>query len=264
MSDPSNNLSIGNAHYHLPYDRIDEYLPFMRDRNLNIEIYFGSNNYDSLKIDDIKDLKKRLDYNPSISVHGPFLDLSPAAIDQSVREATLQRFHNVLDYAEILAPKVIVFHSGYDKWKYDRHVDIWLEKSLMTWREIDRRASDMGVKIAIENIFEDEPDHLKLLSEEMNSDNFGLCFDTGHFNMFSKLPLTEWLGKIKPYITELHIHDNHRYADEHLAIGDGDFDFKTLFEELRDIDCLYTIEAHKLEDMEKSLERIKEYSNKVF
>ncbi len=117
----------------------------------------------------------------------------------------------------------------------------------------------MGIKIAIENVFEDEPENLRLLVEEMDSKNFGLCFDTGHFNMFSKLPLSEWLGLIRPYIIELHLHDNSRYADQHLAIGDGDFDFTTLFRELKGIDCVYTIEAQTVEGVKKSLERLKEY-----
>jgi len=67
--------------------------------------------------------------------------------------------------------------------KYALNMDIWLEKSLMTWQPLNARAAAIGVKLAIENIFEDEPSNLKLLMEEMNSDNFGICFDTGHFNL---------------------------------------------------------------------------------
>jgi sugar phosphate isomerase/epimerase len=187
------------------------------------------------------------------------MDLSPGAVDLRVREITLKRFSDTLDVAEILMPEVVVFHSGYDRWKFDGRVEIWLEGSLETWRPINERASEMGVKIAVENIFEDDPWHLTLLAKEMDSDNFGICFDTGHFNLFSKLPLSEWLGIIKPYIKELHLHDNFRYADDHLAIGDGDFDFETMFRELQGIDCVHTIEAHNVEDVKKSMERLKDY-----
>jgi sugar phosphate isomerase/epimerase len=238
---------------------LDKYLPFIREENLNLEIYFGSRRFDEITRDDIVNLKKKLDHNPTLSIHAPFMDLSPGAVDPKVREVTFKRFSDVLGFADILKPEIIVFHSGYDKWKYDSRVDIWLEGSLETWRPINRMATDMGVKIAIENIFEDEPGNLKLLAEEMNSENFGLCFDTGHFNLFSRLPLQEWLGLIKSYIVELHLHDNHRYADHHLAIGDGDFDFDTLFKELKGLNCLYTIEAHTVEDVRKSMERLKDY-----
>ena len=248
-----------NPHVHVPYDSLDKYLSFINKEKLNLEIYFGSRGFDSLTKYDMIDLKNKLDYDPQLTIHGPFMDLSPGAVDLKVREVTNQRFSDVLDISEVLKPKVIVFHSGYDKWKYDSRVDIWLEGSLETWRPVNERALDLGIKIAIENIFEDEPGHLALLAKEMGSDNFGLCFDTGHFNLFSKVPLREWISIIKPYVLELHIHDNSRTADEHLAIGDGDFDFTTLFKELAGIDCVYTIEAHTIQDVKKSLKRIKKF-----
>lgn len=246
-------------HIHVPYEMVDKYLFYIRNKNPNLEIYFGSRNFDNITKEDIFSLKSKLGYDPCISIHAPFMDLSPGAVDPAVRELTIKRFARTLDFSEILKPRAIVFHSGYDRWKYDNRVDIWLDGSLKTWATINQRAADLGIDIAIENIFEEDPEHLALLSKEMNADNFGICFDTGHFNLFSKLPLKEWLGVIKPYIKELHLHDNERYADEHLAVGDGNFDFKTLFEEINGIDCVHTIEAHNVEDVEKSIEKLKEY-----
>lgn len=247
-------------HIHVPYDLLDKYISFVKEKKLDLEIYFGSRTFDNLTINDIAKLKNKLDYGPQISIHGPFMDLSPGAVDPKIRELTARRYTTTLEFAEILKTKVVVFHSGYDRWKYDDRVDIWLEGSLKTWRPIDKMASEMGINIAIENIFEDEPEHLRLLSDEINSEHFGICFDTGHFNLFSKLPLREWLEIIKPHIKEIHLHDNHRYADEHLAIGEGDFDFKTLFNEIKGIECVLTIEAHSIEDVSKSLENFKQFT----
>jgi sugar phosphate isomerase/epimerase len=248
-----------HPHVHVPYDGIDKYLKFIRSEELNLEIYFGSKQADDLKKVDILALKQKLDYGPEISVHAPFMDLSPGAVDSKVREVTISRFIDVLDYAGLLEPNVVVFHSGYEKWKYDQRVDIWLERSLETWGPINDKAAELGLKIAIENIFEDEPGNLRLLMEKMNSKNFGVCFDTGHFNLFSSISLTEWIETIKPYIIELHLHDNNRLGDDHLAIGDGIFDFNMLFRLLEDIDCVYTLEAHSVKDVKKSLKRFKEY-----
>ena len=248
-----------NPHVHVPYDSLDAYLSFIKQEELNLEIYFGATSIDSITAGDIDDLKKKLDYNPSLSIHAPFMDLSPGAVDLKVRELTIQRFSDMLDISGKLMPKVVVFHSGYDRWKYDNRMDIWLEGCLETWRPLNRKAEEMGINIAIENIFEDEPENLRLLSAEINSPNFGVCFDTGHFNLFSKLPLAEWIRIIKPYIKELHLHDNSRYGDDHLALGDGDFNFRKLFAELKGTDCVYTIESHTVKDVKKSLERIGEY-----
>ncbi|MBC8413409.1 MAG: sugar phosphate isomerase/epimerase [Nitrospira sp.] len=246
-------------HVHVPYDRFSDYRDFLRDNELNFELYFGTKNFDSISTDDIADLKHSLKYSPDISIHAPFMDLSPGAVDLKVRELTVKRFSSVLDFAEILNPRVIVFHSGFDRWKYDKRDNSWLEASLETWLKINGRAASLGVQVAIENIFEDEPENLRILASEMDSENFGICFDTGHFNLFSKLTLKEWLAIVKPYIKELHLHDNNRYADEHLALGEGDFDFQTLFSELKGIDCVYTLEAHSIENINISLTRIKQY-----
>ena len=249
-----------SPHVHVPYHRIENYLSFIERSRINLEVYFSSRSLDTINYSEVAGLKGRLGYDPSFSIHAPFMDLSPAAIDSKVREVTIERFSNILDIAEILKPKAIVFHSGYEKWKYALKVDLWLKNSLITWKNLLPRAQEMCLKIAIENIFEDDPTNLRLLMEEMGSQYFGICFDTGHFNLFSQTPLEGWLRQLKSYIIELHLHDNNRNADTHNAIGDGTFDFGTLFSTLNDKNLIYTIEAHTPEDALKSLDRLKAYS----
>lgn len=246
-------------HVHVPYDRVGGYLDFIKKNRINLEIYFSSQSLDTLNDSDIVTLKEKLDYNPSLSIHAPFMDLSPGAVDERVRMVTVERFLHVFEIAEILKPKAIVFHSGYEKWKYALRVDQWLDGSLIIWPPLLKRAVDIGLKIAIENIFEDDPTNLRLLMEEIGSENFGICFDTGHFNLFSKISLEEWLRQLKPYIIELHLHDNDKTFDSHLAIGEGTFDFDTLFSTLKDKNLIYTIEAHTPEDTIKSIERLQKY-----
>ena len=240
-------------HVHIPFDKIQEYIDFIVKKNLNLEIYFSSAILDTISDKSILAAREMLKHDPSLSIHAPFMDLSPGAVDAKVRDATLNRFSHVLDIAEILKPKAIVFHSGYEKWKYALNIDLWLEKSLLTWQPLNAKAAAMGVKIAIENIFEDEPANLRMLMEKMNSDNFGICFDTGHFNLFSKVPLETWISALKPYFIELHLHDNDKTSDQHLPIGEGIFDFKRFFELIRDKNCIYTLEAHSKQSVLRSM-----------
>ena len=246
-------------HVHVPYQRIGDYHQFIKENRINLEIYFSSHTLDNFDYSDIEGLIERLEYNPSFTIHSPFMDLSPGAVDSKVREVTIERFSHVLDIAGVLRPKAIVFHSGYEKWKYALKVDLWLEKSLKTWKSLLKRAVDEGLKIAIENIFEDEPTNLRLLMEELGSEHFGICFDTGHFNLFSKVSLDIWLEQLNPYIMELHLHDNNKTADDHIAIGEGTFDFNSLFAVLKDKDLIYTIEGHTPEDVLKSIHRLRQY-----
>ena len=246
-------------HVHVPYHRIEDYLQFINKNRINLEIYFSSQSLDQSDNTDIIRLKEKLAYKPSFTIHAPFMDLSPGAVDSKVRAVTLERFSCIFDIAEILKPKAVVFHSGYEKWKYALKIDIWLENSLITWGALSKRAVDMGLKIAVENIFEDEPTNLKLLMEEMGSEHFGICFDTGHFNLFSRVSLEEWLRQLSPYIIELHLHDNDKTFDSHLAIGDGTFDFNTLFSTLKEKSLIYTVEGHTPADVVKSMDRLQKY-----
>ena len=118
----------------------------------------------------------------------------------------------------------------------------------------------MGVKIAIENIFEDEPENLTMLMEAMNSANFGLCFDTGHFNLFSKVPLDIWMSSLKTHIIELHLHDNDRTSDQHLPVSEGTFDFKGFFGLLGGRDCIYTLEAHSTQSVLASMKALQVFT----
>ncbi len=245
-----------SPHVHIPFSKLPEHLDLIKEKSLNLELYFAGDVLDSLTMNDVRKAKDALDYNPSLSFHAPFMDLSPGAVDALVREATMKRFNHILDVAELLQPKAIVCHSGYDKWRYALKPEWWLEMSLLTWQPLNKRASAMGVKLAIENIFETEPSNLKMLMEQMHSDNFGICFDTGHCNLFSKVRIDDWMEALNPYIIELHLHDNDRSSDQHLPVGEGTFDFGKFFHLLKNRDCIHTIEAHAPDKVMRSMQNI--------
>ncbi len=130
----------------------------------------------------------------------------------------------------------------------------------MTWDKVLEQAERSDTIISIENIFEDTPDNLRLLAEKLGSGRFGLCFDTGHFNLFSKVSLDEWIDQTGTYINELHLHDNDGKSDAHSSLGSGTFDFKRLFDLLKDRnDILHTIEAHSPDGAAESLIELKKY-----
>ncbi len=242
-----------NIHVHIPYERIYEHIDIIRHRALNPEIYLNALSLDSIKGRDIINLKNALTHNPAFTIHGPFMDMAPGSVDPKIREVTTRRFYQVLDVAETLRPANIVFHTGYDERRYNGQIGLWLNNSVITWRPILKKAEALGTRIAIENVFEEEPSGLKDLVEGISSPNFGICFDTGHFNAFSKVKLQDWFDAIGSYIIELHLHDNHGLDDEHLAIGDGNIDFKEIISRVIDRNPVYTIEAHSIEGVEKSI-----------
>lgn len=239
-------------HAHIPYEKIKTHRELLNELKINLEVYISSSILDNVELKEIISLRERLDYAPELTIHAPFMDLSPGAVDSLVRKVTLERFSAIVEIAGGVGAKAVVFHSGYEKWKYGLKIEPWLEGSKQTWQEILERVSGRFL-VLIENIFEDEPSNLRLLMEEIKASNFGLCFDTGHFNLFSRVTLKEWLSQTLPYIKELHLHNNDRTADQHYPVSDGTFDMMELFEIIGDRPLIYTIEAHNPEHFIKSL-----------
>jgi sugar phosphate isomerase/epimerase len=137
--------------------------------------------------------------------------------------------------------------------------DEWLEASVATWQELIVLAGEAQTVIALENVYEREPSVLRRLFERLNSDRICFCFDTGHFNVFARAPLSVWFGELGKYLGHLHLHDNHGRFDEHLPVGNGNFPFAELFEKLKDMEDrpTMTLEAHAQADLWQSLDNIK-------
>ncbi|RLA90658.1 MAG: sugar phosphate isomerase/epimerase [Deltaproteobacteria bacterium] len=253
-------------HINVPYFMLEEFLnaPFLKD--IAPEIYFSGDDLDRLKQSDIDKLENRLKQrDKKITMHAPFYDLSPGSADKKIREVTYDRFLSVLNIAKILKPAVLVAHPGYDPWRFDGSDDFWLNNSYETWHSIVKEAERYDITIAIENVFEPYPSTLLSLINKINSDNFKFCFDTGHFNIFSKARLKDWFKALGDKLIECHLHDNHGASDEHLPIGYGIFPWEFLIKWLssNNKEVIFTLEPHKVEDVKEAIEKAYQLLNKI-
>lgn len=249
-------------HINVPYAMLLQRIDFALKNRIHPEIYFSAEDLDACREKDVKSLAETLQRNElEITLHGPFMDLSPGGVDRRVKEVTLDRFSKMIELARFFKPVTIVFHPGYEKWKFDGNVKLWLESSVQTWGPLVKEAEEMGFTLAIENVFEETPDSIKNLLEEIDSPNFRFCFDTGHHHVFSKAPLSIWFEALGRYLIEVHLHDNHREMDEHLPVGEGGFHFDQFFHLLSqfELNPIYTIEPHEEAHLWRSLEATKKY-----
>lgn len=247
---------------HVPYWFLQKDLKLVLDRRVNPEVYLSADAYDLLNKGELAAIAAALrDNGLTTTMHAPYADLNPGSPERLVREATLRRFHQLLDAAEAFRPRVIVLHPGYDRWRFGESKDQWLNHSVNTWREVLERAEGIGCTLAIENVFEEEPSTLKALLEAVNSPRLRHCFDVGHWNLFIKVSMEEWFAQLGPWIAEAHIHDNFGAKDDHNAIGDGNIDFGLFFRLMEQYvpDAAWTLEAHSRETLEKALVKIKDY-----
>jgi sugar phosphate isomerase/epimerase len=248
----------------VPYSMLLERIDFAIKNRIHPEIYFSAEDLDTCDRKDVQLLSKTLQENHlEITLHGPFMDLSPGGVDRRIKEVTFDRFLKTIELARFFRPRIIVFHPGYERWKFDGNVKLWLESSLQTWRPLVMEAEEMGVTLAVENVFEESPDSIKNLLEEIHSPRFRFCFDTGHHNVFAKTPLTIWMEALGGFLSEVHLHDNHKEMDEHLPMGEGGFDFNQFFALLSQLSLnpLYTIEPHEEAHLWRGLEAVKKYIN---
>jgi sugar phosphate isomerase/epimerase len=229
---------------------------------INPELFFSAETLDLLIWEELS-AQTRVLHSAGLhtTIHAPFMDLNPGALDPLIREVTRRRFQQVFQAAEQLKPKVIVFHPGYDDLRYGGNRMDWIKNSIGFWSEFVPRAKELDCIIAIENIFEKEPSTLRGLLEAIDEPCFRHCFDVGHWNMFTTVTLEEWFAELGPFIAESHIHDNNGQADEHLPPGEGQINFARLFALLKQYapDAVLTIEAHSIDRLERAQKAIATY-----
>lgn len=243
-------------HVHIPFRNLEAARPFLLENGLQPEIAFRGPDLDSAVPGELRETGRQLAAaGLRCTVHAPFHDLNPGALEPLVREVTRQRCTQALDAAAALGAALVVFHPGYDCWKYGGQDHLWLEKSLEFWPPLLARARQQGLVVALENIFEETPRTLADLLGAIDRPDFGHCFDVGHWRLFARTPLADWFAGLGRHLVHLHLHDNHGTSDAHLPIGEGDIDFAALFALLRGLPRRpsMTLEAHDRPALQRSL-----------
>ncbi len=190
-----------------------------------------------------------------VDAHAPILETELLGLPpEKNRRAMLRSSINTIHTAAEFGCTTCTFHCW--NWRPDSHdaeerftfVCDSLEKLLPV-------AEQDGVTIALENVWSPPctADMLTRIMKHFNSDNLGLCYDSGHAFIFGhgnndpekscaklswKCPPAnipwdnDMLKKMLPWIVNCHLHDNHGFDDEHLMPGQGLIDWETLIPEL--------------------------------
>ena len=247
---------------HMPFRRLltTAHLQLVIKEGINPEISFNFIDLETLQLSDVTEVAKRLsDAGLSVTFHAPFMDLRPGALDPKIRQATRERLKQAFDLVPYFRPLTVVCHPSFDERYYVSSRQVWLESSIETWSYFLKMAEEMKTVITLENVYETEPEPLNRLLRALNSPHIRFCFDTGHFNVFSRTSLDGWIEQMTPYLGQLHIHDNTGKSDDHAPVGEGSFPFRNLFSMLheRNLCPIVTVEAHSEEDLWKMLQNIK-------
>lgn len=242
----------------------DEGFDFVTCQGLQPEFYFCGDSVDVIERVDIERLKAIAKAgNFSSTLHAPFFDLNIGARDRSIRVVSFERLIWALETAALLGSSLVVVHPGYGPWVLNHNIDQWLKRAATMLHKLVEHAAGLNIKIAFENIYDSEPDDLLKLLHEVNSEHAGICFDVGHYNVFSRVPMQEWFDKLGSRILEVHLHDNDGSADQHLAIGDGKIDYLPLRNWLKSLSSVtmpvLTLELPHKTHVVKSVNNIKSW-----
>lgn len=158
------------------------------------------------------------------TMHGAFFDIVVFSHDPRVREIAELRMEQSMKIAVRLGVKGVVFHTNVSP--------------VLSGEQYDQRAVDMTVEymecllqrypdtdIYLENMFDSNPEILAAISKRLCMyANYGVCFDYAHAGL-SDTPMEHWVVELAPYIRHVHINDNDKKRDQHLALGDGRIDW---------------------------------------
>ena len=110
----------------------DTYLARFLEHELNPEIGIDSAALDRFDFPDFQRVADKLhDRQLSVTLHGPFKDLSAGSSDSAVKAVTRSRFEQMLNLVPVFRPRAVVCHAGYDWKRYGYFKQEWMESSLV-------------------------------------------------------------------------------------------------------------------------------------
>ncbi len=241
-----------NAPFQMLRENIDEFIVNRIQPEIGLE---GDVLYE-LGREDFSHIACRLqDAGLSCTIHSPFYEISPGAVDPYIRQVSRKKLRLAFDLIPVFKPKSIVCHLGFEENKHGYKEKEWFSYSLETWQELLEIAISNHTLLMLENTYEYGPEkHEKMLSA-LNSSSACFCLDVGHVLAFAGGNWQDWLPALLPRLGQLHLHDNNGEIDEHLAVCQGIFDFSGLFAYLKEkkIKPLLTLEPHQEEGLSLSL-----------
>lgn len=163
------------------------------------------------------------------SLHGPFLDLSPASKDPEIVDVVKKRFMKAYNTAKRLDAKHLIFHAGYIPKAY--FPEDWLKASIDFWKDFLCQL-DGNIEIHIENVCEDDYLLINDLIEAVDSPIFSACLDIGHVNVNSQKTIVDWIKGLNTKIKYVHLHNNDGINDGHFGLCRGMINIFNVLESL--------------------------------
>ena len=165
------------------------------------------------------------DFEGELALHGAFIDMAPSSPDRRIVEVTRDRFMLNLDISAEVGVHIVVLHGNFLPQVYRPVVSgpdyrlSWTNGQVEFWGALAEEAAQRGLVIALENMWEPEPNIIGDVLDQVDSPHLGACLDVGHFYLFSDyLPLERWIKQISHRLVHCHLNNHRGSYDEHLSL----------------------------------------------
>lgn len=197
--------------------------------------------------------------------HAPYANLSLCTHNPWILDASIKCYVRVAEICKIIGAKVYTVHPGSAKFLHHSYngvrnilidsVNLLLDKihnhELITC--LENMPKMLGFFLRHKEID-------KFFSEIRRNDIY-FTWDTGHSSSCDENIEKLW-EKLYPKIKNIHLVDNiNGAADTHPALGEGNVDFEKIFEIVETFNYKggMIMELHKVEDLTKSIEYLKNF-----
>lgn len=237
----------------------DEALELASERGLDLEIQtFAFPEYlDSGVEARVASYRDKLrDFSGKIAIHGAFMDMSNASFDPRIVAVARQRYLENLDLAAEFGAHTVVFHANFlTQIRALPFRRAWTERQVAFWVPMVEEAAARGVRIALENMWEYDPDIIGDVLRRVNSEWLVACLDVGHVHLFSEVPFRDWLASLGKLIQHTHLNNNGGQIDEHRGFDDGVLDYHSIMPMLRELpgNPVFALEMDSVSAMRSSL-----------
>ncbi len=133
----------------------------------------------------------------------------------------------IIAQCAMLGCKLFVTHTGYKK----ELMPPVNEFGLKRFERLAKACEKFDVRLAIENT--ESYEHDTFILENIKSKNVGLCFDSGHQNVFYNENEKDILDRFGNRLMAVHLHDNFGEKDEHYIPRYGNIDWDILLAKLK-------------------------------
>jgi len=159
-------------------------------------------------------------FEGALALHGAFYDLCPASLDRRVAALARERFLLNLDIAAELGARHVVFHTDFIPVVPNPFYRAgWTERQVVFWQGMVPEIGQRRLTVALENLWEPQPDIVGQVLDQINSPLLGACLDVGHCYLYAPAhPLADWVARLSGRLVHCHLNNHGGRYDDHLPL----------------------------------------------